>query len=58
MSADPQYNGVITLEPLLDHDLPVGCGVQVAEALARLGLRQSKAGKYATPPLPWEAYGE
>jgi allantoin racemase len=40
--------------PILE---PVACGVHVAEALVRLGLRQSKAGKYATPPLPWEAYG-
>jgi len=44
----------LTAVPVLE---PVACGVQVAEALVRLGLRQSKAGKYATPPLPWEAYG-
>jgi allantoin racemase len=36
---------------------PVACGVQVAEALVRLGLAQSKGGKYARPPLPWTAYG-
>jgi allantoin racemase len=29
---------------------PVATGVQFAEALVRLGLRQSKAGKYASPP--------
>ena len=47
--------GTLTAVPVVE---PVACGVQVAEALVRLGLRQSKAGKYATPPLPWEAYGE
>lgn len=36
---------------------PVACGVQVAEALVRLGLRQSKAGTFARPPLPLEEYG-
>ncbi len=35
---------------------PVACGVQVAEALVRLGLRQSKTGRYAPPPQPFEAY--
>ncbi len=29
---------------------PVACGVQMAEALLRLGLRQSRAGKFAPPP--------
>jgi len=29
---------------------PVACGVQLAEAAVRLGLRQSKAGKFAAPP--------
>jgi allantoin racemase len=44
----------LTAVPVLE---PVACGVQVAEALVRLGLRQSKVEKYARPPLPWEAYG-
>jgi allantoin racemase len=42
-----------TAVPVLE---PVACGVQVAEVLVRLGLRQSKAGKFAGPPMPWEAY--
>jgi len=29
---------------------PVACGIQLAEAAVRLGLRQSKAGKFAAPP--------
>jgi allantoin racemase len=29
---------------------PVACAVQTAEALVRLGLRQSKAGRFAPPP--------
>jgi allantoin racemase len=29
---------------------PVACAVQAAESLVRLGLRQSKAGKFAPPP--------
>jgi allantoin racemase len=38
---------------------PVAAGVQFAEALVRLGLRQSKTGKYAPPPrlpgdIPWD----
>ena len=37
---------------------PVACAVQVAEALVRLGLRQSKAGKFAPPPRPLGEYGE
>jgi Asp/Glu/hydantoin racemase len=44
----------LTPVPVLE---PVACGVQVAEALVRLGLRQSKVDKYAAPPGPWEAYG-
>jgi allantoin racemase len=43
---------LVTL-PVLE---PVACGVQMAEALVRLGLRQSKSGKYARPPQPFEAY--
>jgi len=35
---------------------PVACGVQVAEALVRLGLRQSKAGRFAPPPQPLSEY--
>ena len=37
---------------------PVACGVQIAEALVRLGLRQSKSGKFAPPPRPLSEYGE
>jgi len=29
---------------------PVACGIAMAEALARIGLRQSKLGKFARPP--------
>lgn len=36
---------------------PVACAVQLTEALVRLGLRQSKAGKFALPPKPREFYG-
>ena len=35
---------------------PVACGVQMAEALVRLGLTQSKAGKFAPPPRDIKAY--
>ena len=36
---------------------PVACAVAMAEALARLGLSQSKAGKFAPPPRPLGEYG-
>jgi allantoin racemase len=36
---------------------PVACAVTMAESLVRLGLRQSKAGKFARPPRPLEEYG-
>jgi allantoin racemase len=36
---------------------PVACAVTMAESLARIGLRQSKAGKFARPPRPLEEYG-
>jgi len=36
---------------------PLACAVALAESLARLGLRQSKAGKFARPPRPLEEYG-
>lgn len=35
---------------------PVECAVQFAEALVRLGLRQSKSGKFAPPPRPLSEY--
>lgn len=35
---------------------PVACGVQMAEALVRLGLSQSKAGKFAPPPRDLKEY--
>ena len=35
---------------------PVACGVQMAEALVRLGLAQSKAGKFAPPPRDLKEY--
>jgi allantoin racemase len=35
---------------------PVACAVAMAEALARLGLGQSKAGKFAPPPRPLREY--
>ena len=35
---------------------PVACGVQMAEALVRLGLSQSKTGKYAPPPRDLKEY--
>lgn len=35
---------------------PVACGVQMAEALVRLGLAQSKTGKFATPPRALKEY--
>ena len=31
---------------------PVACGVAMAEGLVRIGLRQSKVGKFARPPRP------
>jgi allantoin racemase len=43
-----------TRVPILE---PVACGIQFAEALVRLGLCQSKAGKYAPPPRPLREYG-
>ncbi len=39
--------------PILE---PVSCGVQMAEALVRLGLAQSKAGKFAAPPRDLKEY--
>jgi len=45
----------LTAVPVLE---PVACGVAVAEAMVRLGLRPSAVGKFARPPLPWEAYGQ
>ncbi len=36
---------------------PVACAVAMAEALVRLGLGQSKIGKFAPPPLPLGEYG-
>jgi len=36
---------------------PGACAVQLAEALVRLGLRQSKAGTFASPPQPLSEYG-
>ena len=35
---------------------PVACGVQMAEALVRLGLAQSTAGKFAPPPRDLKEY--
>ena len=35
---------------------PVACAVAMAEALVRLGLSQSKAGKFAPPPRPLSEY--
>ncbi len=35
---------------------PLACAVALAESLARLGLRQSKAGKFAPPPRPLGEY--
>ncbi len=35
---------------------PVACAVAMAEALVRLGLGQSKAGKFAPPPRPLNEY--
>ena len=35
---------------------PVACAVQTAEALVRLGLGQSKAGKFAPPPRDLKEY--
>jgi allantoin racemase len=37
---------------------PVACAVQLAEALVRLGLKQSKVGKFASPQEPLSEYGE
>jgi allantoin racemase len=36
---------------------PVACAVTMAESLVRIGLRQSKSGKFARPPRPLEEYG-
>jgi allantoin racemase len=36
---------------------PVACAVQAAETLARLGLAQSRARKFAPPPRPLAEYG-
>ena len=36
---------------------PVACAVTMAESLVRIGLRQSKTGKFARPPRPLEEYG-
>jgi allantoin racemase len=33
---------------------PIACAVQMAEAAVRLGLRQSRRGKFAPPPAPRE----
>jgi len=35
---------------------PVACGVQMAEALVRLGLAQSKTGKFGPPPRDLKEY--
>jgi allantoin racemase len=35
---------------------PVACAVAMAEALARFGVAQSKAGKFAPPPRPLTDY--
>ena len=35
---------------------PVACAVTMAEALVRIGLRQSKTGKFARPPRPLTDY--
>ena len=35
---------------------PVACAVTMAESLVRIGLRQSKAGKYGRPPRPLPDY--
>ena len=35
---------------------PVACAVTMAESLVRIGLSQSKAGKYARPPRPLADY--
>lgn len=40
--------------PILE---PVACAVLLAEALVRMGVAQSKAGKYAPPPRPLAEYG-
>ena len=36
---------------------PVACAVTMAESLVRIGLRHSKAGKFARPPRPLGEYG-
>jgi allantoin racemase len=36
---------------------PIACAVTMAESLVRIGLRQSKTGKFARPPRPLEEYG-
>lgn len=43
-----------TAVPVLE---PVACAVQMAELLVRLGLRQSKVGKFGRPPQPLDRYG-
>jgi len=35
---------------------PLACAVQMAESLVRLGIVQTKTGKYAPPPQPFESY--
>jgi hypothetical protein len=35
----------------------VACAVTLAESLVRIGLAQSKAGKFAPPPRPLADYG-
>ncbi len=37
---------------------PVACAVAMAESLVRIGVRQSKAGKFARPPRPLGEYGD
>jgi allantoin racemase len=36
---------------------PVACAVTLAESLVRIGVRQTKAGKFARPPRPLGEYG-
>jgi allantoin racemase len=42
-----------TATPIVE---PVACAVRLAEAAVRLGLRQSKVGKFAPPPRPLTDY--
>jgi allantoin racemase len=44
------YAGPLRAEVPLPVLEPVACAVQVAEALVRLDLRQSKTGRFASPP--------